>query len=308
MWLLSKHRDDEALKSLQWLRGWVSPNAVHQEFTEIKCYSEYSNKCTGCYKAELKCYHPQPKFLERVKELYRKRIIKPFILIVMLFFFGQFCGASVMRPYLVQIFKAFEVPINPQYGTVIFGIIATVANIFMMMIVKFTGKIKLLLFSMIGTAFSTTGLGNNYILLYALGFNFFNFFRILCILQSSDACKFIRQSRKLQWSKYASNDTNLYNVLFANIGILHVPWMMLSEVFAFKCRGLASGISAAFCYLLAFFAIKTYLYIEQGLYLYGSSWFYGAISIFGIILIYLVIPETEIVHLKILRIIFVIIH
>lgn len=80
---------------------------------------------------------------------------------------------------------------------------------------------------------------------------------------------------------------------FANIGILHVPWMMLSEVFAFKCRGLASGISAAVCYLLAFFAIKTYIYIEQSLYLYGSSWFYGAISILGFILIYFIIPETE---------------
>lgn len=85
---------------------------------------------------------------------------------------------------------------------------------------------------------------------------------------------------------------------FANIGILQAPWMMLSEIFAFKCRGLASGISAAVCYLLAFFAIKTYLYIEQGLYLYGSSWFYGALSVLGIILIYFVIPETENCSLK----------
>lgn len=168
MWLLSKNRDDEALKSLQWLRGWVSPKAVHQEFTEIKCYSEYSSKCTKCYKSELKCNHPQPTFLERVKELYRKRIIKPFILIIILFFFGQFCGASAMRPYLVQIFQAYEVPIDPQYGTVIFGLIATLANIFMMTIVRFTGKRKLLLFSMIGTAFSTIALGNIYSLLYML--------------------------------------------------------------------------------------------------------------------------------------------
>lgn len=165
MWLLSKHRDDEALKSLQWLRGWVSPNAVQQEFTEIKCYTEHSSKCTKCYKSELKCAHPQPTFLERVKELYRKRIIKPFILIITLYFFGQFGGASVMRPYLVQIFQVYEVPIDPQYGIVIFGLIATLANIVMMTIVRFTGKRKLLLCSMIGTAFSTIALGNIYILL-----------------------------------------------------------------------------------------------------------------------------------------------
>lgn len=160
MWLLSKHRDAEALKSLQWLRGWVSPNAVQKEFTEIKCYSEFSSRCTKCFKAEIKCYHPQPAFLERVKELYRKRIIKPFILIIMLYFFGQFCGASVMRPYLVQIFQTYEVPIDPQYGTVVFGLIATIANIVMMAIVRFLGKRKILLFSMIGTAFSTIALGN----------------------------------------------------------------------------------------------------------------------------------------------------
>lgn len=160
MWLLSKHRDDEALKSLQWLRGWVHPNAVRQEFTEIKSYSEESSKCSQCCKDELKCNHPQPKLLERIRELGRKRIIKPFILIVTLYVFGQFCGASVMRPYLVQIFQAYEVPIDPQQGAVVFGLIATVANILMMMIVKFVGKRRILLFSMIGTAFSTIALGN----------------------------------------------------------------------------------------------------------------------------------------------------
>lgn len=172
MWLLSKHRDSEALKSLQWLRGWVSPAAIDKEFTEIKCYSEYSSKCSKCLKDELKCCHPQPAFLERVKELYRKRIIKPFILVIMLFFFGQFCGASVMRPYLVQIFQVYEVPIGPQYGTVVFGLIATIANIVMMVIVKFLGKRKILLFSMIGTASSTIALGNVFILLNTERFNF----------------------------------------------------------------------------------------------------------------------------------------
>lgn len=45
IWLLSKERYKEALKSLQWLRGWVSPVAVESELNQLKEISEASNAC-----------------------------------------------------------------------------------------------------------------------------------------------------------------------------------------------------------------------------------------------------------------------
>lgn len=45
IWLLSKERYNEALKNLQWLRGWVSPEAVEPELSQLKEISEASNAC-----------------------------------------------------------------------------------------------------------------------------------------------------------------------------------------------------------------------------------------------------------------------
>lgn len=69
--------------------------------------------------------------------------------------------------------------------------------------------------------------------------------------------------------------------------------MILSEVFPFKSRGIATGIAAALNYVLTFIATKTYLYLEKGLYLYGSSWFYGILGILGFVITYFYLPETE---------------
>lgn len=40
IWLISKGRIDEAERALCWLRGWVEPDAVKQELTELVRYHE----------------------------------------------------------------------------------------------------------------------------------------------------------------------------------------------------------------------------------------------------------------------------
>lgn len=106
------------MKSLQWLRGWVSPKAVQKEFEDIKRYNEYSNACAACVKAEQKCLHPPPNVKQKLQELLRKRTLKPFLLLIIAFFIGQFSGMHAMRPYKVQILKAYGTPINPNWATV----------------------------------------------------------------------------------------------------------------------------------------------------------------------------------------------
>lgn len=118
MWLLSKKRNGEALKSLQWLRGWVSPKAVEKEFKSLEHYNEYSNACAACVKAQKKCIHPPPNYVQKLKELLRKRTIKPFIVIMFGFFVAQFSGKFAMRPYIVEVMKAYGTPIDPNEATV----------------------------------------------------------------------------------------------------------------------------------------------------------------------------------------------
>lgn len=44
MWLLSKGQNQEALKSLCWLRGWVEGKAVATEFQSFVKYNELSQR------------------------------------------------------------------------------------------------------------------------------------------------------------------------------------------------------------------------------------------------------------------------
>lgn len=94
IWLLSKCRPNEAQKSLQWLRGWVSPQAIHAEYSELEKYSKRSNACTTCARQSIRCNHPRPKLCENLGEFKRKRSLKPFILIVLMQFFVEFSGIS----------------------------------------------------------------------------------------------------------------------------------------------------------------------------------------------------------------------
>lgn len=118
LWLLSKNRPDDALKSLQWLRGWVSPKAVDKEFQALQRYNVHSNSCNPCIKQKITCTHPPPTTLQKVKELSRKRTLKPLTLVLLIFLISQFSGFLAMRPYIVLILKAYGVPINANHATV----------------------------------------------------------------------------------------------------------------------------------------------------------------------------------------------
>ena len=44
IWLLSRGRYHDAEKALCWLRGWVSPEVVKDEFNQLVMYSNTVNK------------------------------------------------------------------------------------------------------------------------------------------------------------------------------------------------------------------------------------------------------------------------
>lgn len=146
-WLLSKNRPKDAQRALCWLRGKVSKEAVAQEFTELQNFSDLSNACIDCERQSIKCYHPRPTFLDKVKDLKRKRNLKPAVLIVCLVVSNEFSVASVWQPFIIQILVALGAPINPNYATIFIGGLGLAANAFLMMCIKNLGRRRLYLVS-----------------------------------------------------------------------------------------------------------------------------------------------------------------
>lgn len=157
-WLLSKDRVADAQKSLQWLRGWVTPQTVHTEFDELQNYAIASNACAPCAKKSIKCVHAKPTVLDRIKELKRRRNVRPMVLIFLLQFFGIFNGSYVWDPYIVQVLNAFGTPLKPSYATVLSSGMGVIGSLFLGLTVKKLGRRPIFLTTSIVLAFCCFGL------------------------------------------------------------------------------------------------------------------------------------------------------
>lgn len=92
---------------------------VANEFEKLQRYSERSKSCNSCVKQNQICSHQEKITIKgKMAELMRKRTLKPFGIVMCLFFLAQFTGIAAMRPYIVQIFKAYQTPIEADRATV----------------------------------------------------------------------------------------------------------------------------------------------------------------------------------------------
>lgn len=154
---MSKDRKEKALKSLQWLRGWVSPDTVYDEYQSLKKYSTRSRTCKECTKQSIKCGHKQ-SIPDKVKQLKHIRILKPLVLVIALQFFLQFSAISTWRPYIIQILNAYTVRWDASNATIAMSSLGFVARIFVLPMIKILGKRKLYLLSTAATFLSCFGL------------------------------------------------------------------------------------------------------------------------------------------------------
>lgn len=156
---MSKNQTERAEKALQWLRGWVPKANVANEFQALQRYSERSKACNTCIKQDKICTHPPPTVADKMAELKRKRTLKPFFIVMSLFFLAQFTGVQAMRPYIVQILKAYNTPIESDRATVLLGMMGNFANFFFIGLVRFMGKRRIYLVALSGTCICSLVVG-----------------------------------------------------------------------------------------------------------------------------------------------------
>lgn len=221
LWLLSKNRTLDAERALCWLRGWVRKESIAQEFRELQRYSDRYKSCELCIKKDLKCIHPLPTFCEKLGELKRRQTLKPFIIVMTLFCIASFSTTFSMPSYIVQILKAYNVPMEPDQAAAVISYINNLGNISFLCLIRFTGK-RYLYLTMLTLLFlsAATISGYGFIFLpkgytsypdhspnFALNCKELGYIPFICILITS-FCTFC--------------------------GINSMAWQMISEVFPFK--------------------------------------------------------------------------
>lgn len=163
IWLLSKNRSDEAQKTLQVLRGWVSTESVSTEFNQLKEISQMSASCESCVKSSAKCTHPPPTLVDKFKDMTKKRTLKPFALVSILFMLMQFTAMFAMRPYIVQVLSAHGISLDANLTTTIIAVIGILANVCIVLFIRSMGKRRIYLYSMVGNFLTCFGLSKFYI-------------------------------------------------------------------------------------------------------------------------------------------------
>ncbi|CAH1723921.1 unnamed protein product [Aphis gossypii] len=279
IWLMTKGRRDEALSSLRWLRGWVSAEEVSEEFHALEVYCQESkNEFKSFLEAKIRksaVYNRvpdsefgtqiKPSIVNVIRDFLRPGILIPLRLIISYFFFFHAASLTGMRPYMLEVFTQLEVPLTPKKLTVMSGVLQGTGAIACICLVKPVGKRALSLVSMSSCAMCCLSLG---IYTYAITH---------------------------QWSSAPMIPLLLFCILYfsMNLGISAIPWLLMSELFPTRGRGVASGLCAAIFYIIAFIVSKTWLTLQSSLGLHGCFLFYGIIAVIGIVYVFICLPQTE---------------
>lgn len=220
MWLLLKNRTDDAEMALQWLRGWVPKSTVSHELKQLERYSERSKSCADCIKQNAKCPHPLPTLREKLCELKQIDTIKPFCIVMLVFAISSFAGMQAMQPFIVQIFKAYGSPIQPDQCATIMSFVNNLANVGFIVLIRFTGKRPLYLTMLSGMLVSTAVICVYGFIWLPSGYNSFD--------QTND---FTLENKELGWIPFVCI---ISWSGFTYFGVNSLGWQMLSEVFPYK--------------------------------------------------------------------------
>ena len=203
---------------------------------------------------------------------FKKWMIMPFVLGVGIMF-AQICtGINTIIYYAPTIFKTagFDSNLTAIYATTGIGVVNFVMTIVAVFFTDRLGRKPLLYFGLTGVMFSLFALGTS--------FAFAN------ILGSS-----------LKWVAVGSLVT--YIVCFA-MSLGPIGWILVSEVFPLKIRGVAMSICTVSNFAFNFFVVGSFPILLHRIGGAWTFWMFGAVSLLCIIFVYFFVPETKGISLE----------
>lgn len=206
MLLAVKGRLKESEHALCWLRGWVNPSQVQDEFRTLR-------KTVHGLPADDSDSDKEPLW----RSFTKRTFYLPFVLVSTAFFIGSFGGTSTLQTFAVVIFARLKAPIDKYTAAVFLGVAQLIGTIICVMVIHFMGKRRLSFISVASTG--------------------------LCFLVTA-VYGYLNDTDYLDGVKYTWIPTTLMigAAFTSHLGIKTLPWILVGEVFPVKVR-LASLVS-----------------------------------------------------------------
>lgn len=79
-----------------------------------------------------------------------------------------------------------------------------------------------------------------------------------------------------------------------SFGLGAIPWLMMSEIFPVRVRGLASSFATMLNWSCSFLVTETFASMNSSLTEAGTFWFYGGVCLLGVAFVLFYVPETKV--------------
>ncbi|XP_011313990.1 facilitated trehalose transporter Tret1 isoform X1 [Fopius arisanus] len=179
----------------------------------------------------------------------------------------QLSGSQAIMMYTQSIFDQANVDLEGKYLAMILGVIQIICTGLCVVVVDRHGRRPLLLFSSIGSLFSTGAAAIYFNLQY----------------MSID-------TSNIEWLPAVGC---MFYVIFYSLGLAGLPITMIGELFPTNIKLLACVIVGFFTYSTGFAVSKVYQIISDSVGTHVSFWIFTGFDTIGSIYIYFCVPETK---------------
>ena len=203
---------------------------------------------------------------------FKKWMVMPFVVGIGIMF-AQICtGINTIIYYAPTIFKTagFDSNLTAIYATTGIGIVNFVMTIVAVFFTDRLGRKPLLYFGLTGVMLSLFALGTSFAFADILGSG-------------------------LKWVAVGSLIT--YIICFA-MSLGPIGWILVSEVFPLKIRGIAMSICTVSNFAFNFFVVGSFPVLLHRIGGAFTFWIFGIVSILCIIFVYFFVPETKGISLE----------
>ena len=203
---------------------------------------------------------------------FKKWMLMPFVVGIGIMF-AQICtGINTIIYYAPTIFKTagFDSNLTAIYATTGIGVVNFIMTIVAVFFTDKIGRKPLLYFGLTGVMLSLFALGTSFAFANVLG-------------------------SSLKWVAVGSLIT--YIICFA-MSLGPIGWILVSEVFPLKIRGIAMSICTVSNFAFNFFVVGSFPILLHRIGGALTFWMFGAVSFLCIIFVYFFIPETKGISLE----------
>ncbi|XP_023599292.1 solute carrier family 2, facilitated glucose transporter member 8 [Myotis lucifugus] len=220
----------------------------------------------------------------QLAQLRRPGIYKPFAIGILLMVFQQLSGINAVMFYAETIFEEAKFK-DSSLASVIVGVIQVLFTAGAALVMDRAGRRLLLALSGVVMVFSTSAFGTYFKLTQGTPSNSSHIDLLAPVsMEPADP------SVGLAW--LAVGSMCLFIAGFA-VGWGPIPWLLMSEIFPLRVKGVATGVCVLTNWLMAFLVTKEFSSLMEVLRPYGAFWLASAFCVGGVLFTVFCVPETK---------------